>query len=121
MTTNGRIPVYDIDEDGEQHAIARVRYNQRLDYWDGHNWGSGYPGCHLGITMLKDGRYVLIHGTQWQGARDYAEVVTDQEALDAIMRTDHQELLEEPMFRPLADRLAEEMEEEGSDSAVEEE
>lgn len=102
MTTKNRVPVYDVDQYGERHVVARVNYNQRLDYWDGHNWTSGSTGRHLGITKLRDGRYVLIHGTQWQGESDYGEVVTNQEALDAIMRTGHQDLLKDAIFRPLA-------------------
>ena len=49
-------------EDGV--VIARVEYNNNLDFWDGHNWTCGSTGRHLGLTQLRDGRFVLIHGTQ---------------------------------------------------------
>lgn len=81
--------------------VAVVKYNNDLDFWDGRNFSCGSIGRHLGITKLKDGRYVLIHGTDWQGERDYAEIVTDEEALDAIISTGHVELLEKKKFEPL--------------------
>ena len=71
--------------------VAVVKYNNNLDFWDGRNFSCGSAS---GITKLKDGRYVLIHGTDWQGERDYAEIVTDEEALNAIISTGHAELLE---------------------------
>jgi len=82
-------------------VIARVEYNSRLDHWDGRNWSDGGLGTHLGITRLRDGRYVLIHGTQWEGERDWAEVVTDAEALKAILGSGNEHILDEPKFRSL--------------------
>lgn len=81
--------------------IARVNYNANLDFDDGSNMTCGETGRHLGITCLHDGRFVLIHGTQWQGERPWAEVVDDTKALDAILRTGHSELLSDPKFAPL--------------------
>lgn len=98
---------------GGYGIVARVERNDILDYWDGSNWTSGSTGHHLGITRLRDGRYVLIYGTQWQGERDSAEVVTDEEALQAILRSDHEELLDKAKFAPLkklADKMPEEVE-----------
>ena len=70
-----KIPVY---EDG--NIIARVNYNSDLDYWDGRNWTCGSTGHHKGLTKLKkSGQYVLIHGTQWQGERDSAEIISKEE------------------------------------------
>lgn len=104
------VPVYDNDN----NIISRVNYNENLDYWDGSNWTCGSAERHLGITRLRDGRYVLIHGTQWQGESPTAEVVTDQEALNAILRTGHDEMLDnDPRFRPLKRLL-------GSDAAEDE-
>lgn len=79
-------------------VIARVEYNQNLDYWDGRNWTNGATGRHLGVTRLKDGRYVLIHGTQWQGERDTAEIVSPDQALQAIMKSEQFELLDLKRF-----------------------
>ncbi len=75
--------------------IARVQYNDNLDYWDGKNWTCGSPGRHLGLTRLrKSGQYVLIHGTDFQGEQDRAEIVTDEEAYQAIASSGNFELLE---------------------------
>jgi L-cysteine desulfidase len=79
-------------EDGR--IIARVNYNSNLDYWDGHNWTCGGVGYHKGITKLKSGKYVLIYGTQWEGERDYAEVISKEEALQEILRSGNESLLD---------------------------
>ena len=91
-----RVNVY---EDGE--VIARVRYNQDLDYWDGRNWTNGGTGMHKGITKLKDGRYVIIIGSQWQGARDYGYIVSPEEALQEILKAQRLELLDTKKFAEL--------------------
>ena len=80
-------------EDGK--VIARVQYNDNLDYWDGKNWTCGSMGRHLGLTRLrKSGQYVLIHGTDFQGEQDRAEIVTDEQAYQAIVSSGNFELLE---------------------------
>ena len=80
-------------EDGR--VIARVQYNDNLDFWDGRNWTCGSTGRHLGLTRLrKSGQYVLIHGTDLQGEQDRAEIVTDEEAYQAIVSSGNIELLE---------------------------
>jgi putative transposon-encoded protein len=79
-----KVPVYD---DGE--VVARVEYNSKLDFWDGRNMTSGSTGRHLGYTRLKSGKFVLIHGTQWQGEQVTAEVVTPEELVQAAARTGH--------------------------------
>jgi hypothetical protein len=80
-------------EDGK--VIARVQYNDNLDFWDGRNWTCGSTGRHLGLTRLrKSGQYVLIHGTDLQGEQDRAEIVTDEEAYQAIVSSGNIELLE---------------------------
>jgi hypothetical protein len=89
-----RVKVYD----AKGNVIGRVRYNAVLDFWDGRSWSCGSIGRHLGITTLKDGRYVLIHGTGWQEEKDSAEVVTAEEALQAILKSGHFELLKAKRF-----------------------
>ncbi len=80
-------------EDGK--VIARVQYTDNLDFWDGSNWTCGSTGRHLGLTRLrKSGQYVLIHGTDLQGEQDSAEIVTDEEAYQAIVSSGNIELLE---------------------------
>ncbi len=76
-------------------VIARVQYNDNLDYWDGKNWTCGSMGRHLGLTRLrKSGKYVLIHGTDIQGEQDSAEIISDEEAYQQILTSGNIELLE---------------------------
>ena len=82
MANEIRVPVY--DEEGK--VIARVAYNKKLDFWDGRNWTCGSTGRHLGYTRLKSGKYVLIHGTQWQGERNHAEVVSPERLVQEAAR-----------------------------------
>ena len=91
-----RVNVY---KDGD--VIARVRYNQNLDYWDGRNWTNGGVGRHKGLTKLQDGRYVLIHGTNWQGEKDWAETISPEQALQEILKSGNTELLETKKFAEL--------------------
>jgi hypothetical protein len=91
-----RVNVY---KDGD--VIARVRYNQNLDYWDGRNWTNGGVGRHKGLTKLQDGRYVLIHGTNWQGEKDWAEIISPEQALQEILKSGNTELLETKKFAEL--------------------
>lgn len=81
--------------DGEEVA-GMVEYTDNLDYWDGSNHTCGSTGRHLGIGKTKDGRYYLCHGTQWQGERDTAEIVSEEEAKQAVLR--HNPDIYEEMF-----------------------
>lgn len=86
-----KVPVH--DEYGD--IVARVEYNSNLDYWDGNNWTCGETGRHLGLTRLKkSGQYVLIHGTQWQGERDSAEIISEREAYEHIVSSDNGRLFD---------------------------
>lgn len=85
------VPVYDENQD----IIGEVKYNSNLDYWDGSNHTCGSTGRHKGLTQLSDGRFVLIHGTQWQGERDTAEVISAEEAVQEIIRSGNTELFDE--------------------------
>lgn len=95
-----KVNVY-ASEFGDGEVVARVNHNRRLDRWDGSNWSSGYLGMHLGITRLRSGEYVLIHISDWSGEHDWAETVSDERALQAILKSGNTDLLDEAMFRPL--------------------
>lgn len=84
------IPVY--DEEGD--VVAEVEYNSNLDYWDGNNHTCGSTGRHKGLTQLETGEYVLIHGSQWQGERDSAEIISPDQAVKEIVRSGNIELFE---------------------------
>ena len=96
------------EDEFHSKVVSRVKYNQILDYWDGCNWTNGGFGRHLGINKLKDGRYVLIYGTQWQGEKDYGMIVTPRKALNEVLKSNNAELLEKKIFEDLK-TLAEEM------------
>lgn len=104
-----RVNVYENQYDLDGDVIARVRYNQNLDYWDGRNWQNGGMGRHKGITRLKDGRYVLIHGTQWQGEKDWAEIISPKQALQEILKSGNHDLLETKKFRELKELYEKQM------------
>jgi len=87
--------------DGEGKVIARVSMTRNLDYWDGRNWSCGGTGYHEGLTKLKDGRYVIVYSSQWQGDRPHGEIVSKDRALQAILHTDSLDLLEEKRFAEL--------------------
>ena len=95
-----RVNVFE-NEFREGLVIGRVRYNAELDYWDGRNWTSGRVGMHKGITKLKNGSFVIIIGTQWQGEKDYAYTVSPKEALDEILKSGNCHLLEQKRFKKL--------------------
>lgn len=80
---------------------AQVKYSENLDWWDGSNYTCGSTGRRKGLTRLKTGEYVLIHGTQWQGERDWAEIITPEQALQEILKSGNMELLEEERFSEL--------------------
>ena len=110
-----RINVYE-SQDLQEVVVARVRYNQDLDYWDGSNHVNGGTGMHKGITKLKDGRYVIIIGSQWQGSTDYGYIVSAKEALQEILKSDNSQLLDTKKFKDLKTLYEENMvEEEGEE------
>ncbi len=80
--------------DGEE-VVGQVSENTNLDYWDGNNHTCGSTGRHKGLTVLQDGRYVLIHSSQWQGERDNAEVITAETALREILVSGNEELFKD--------------------------
>lgn len=116
MASEYRINVYESEYTNESAVVGRVRYNADLDYWDGRNFTNGGTGRHKGIAKLKNGQYVIINGTQWQGEKDTAYIVTDEEALQEILKSGNSELLETKKFKNLKklmeNNLIEEMEEE---------
>lgn len=78
-----RVNVFD-NELEKVLSLVGFSYNSILDFWDGRNWTSGPLGMHKGLTKAKDGSFVLIIGTQWDGEKDYAYTVSPKEALNEI-------------------------------------
>jgi len=83
-----------LDEEGK--IIARVEYNSNLGKGNGNT--DGYDD---GITKLKDGRYVFIIGKKFNGDTVHAKIITDDEAIQEIIKREKFELLEDPRFRDL--------------------
>lgn len=73
------------DENNE--VIGEVEYNNKLDYWDGRNYVNGGVGLHKGFGQLKDNRFYMIHGTQWQGQFDNAKICDPKEIVKEAIRT----------------------------------
>jgi hypothetical protein len=95
------IPV--IDEYGE--IVDEVRYNNDLDFWDGHNFTCGSTGRHKGLAKLGD-NFVLIYGTQWQGERDTAELISHRRAVQEILKSGNTGLFDEyPELQTIRENL----------------
>lgn len=91
--------IYVYDDCGE--IVSKVNYNDNLDFWDGSNWSCGSIGRHKGLTKLRNGKYVLIHGTNWQGEKDSAELISDYQAYLEIVNSGNTELFESGRFKDL--------------------
>ena len=99
-----RVNVYKYEYDGcdwDNPVIARVRYNSILDYWDGRNWTNGGTAMHKGLTKLRDGSYVLIIGSQWQGDKDYGFIIDKERALQEILKSGNSQLLKLKKWKEL--------------------
>lgn len=81
--------------DENKEVIAVVDYNNNLDIWNGSNWQSGGTGQHKGLTRLEDGRFVLIHGSDWQGVESFGNIIDETTALQEIMKSTDLDLLDE--------------------------
>lgn len=95
----GKVKVY---KDGSE-LIGVVNYNEHLDYYVGTNCQNGGFGYHKGITKLKNGEFVIIEGSDYQGHESQAYVVTDKQALIEIIGSGNLELLELKKFKKLKD------------------
>ncbi len=106
-----KVPVYDENE----RVIAMVNYTENLDMWNGHDWTNGGAGHHLGLTKLKSGKYVLVHGTNWEGESDHGEIISPEAALDHILRAGSLDLLEMKKFSDLKTLMGTKLEQEMDD------
>ena len=80
--------------DESSEIIGEVGYNDNLDFWDGSNNTCGSTGRHKGLTVLENGQFVLIHGTQWQGEKNSAEIVSPEQAVREILSSGNTELFD---------------------------
>ena len=82
-----KIPLYENDQ-----CIGRVSYIDNLDHWDGHNYTNGSTGRHSGIGKTRSGKFFLVSGTQWQGERDSANVISEAEARELVLSANNDAL-----------------------------
>jgi len=68
-------------------VIDRKRYSTDTatllsgdDWWDGHNFERG--GTQTFLYRTPKGSYFTLNMSQWQGANDHIEVVTEAEAIE---------------------------------------
>lgn len=95
------VNVYDSSGD----VIARVHYRENLDYWNGSNYTCGSTGHHKGLTKLSDGRFVLIHGSQWEGEKKHAEIISARQAVQEILISGNNDLFDDfPKLKALRDK-----------------
>ncbi len=91
---------------GDEKVIGQVDYNDNLDHWDGNNHTCGSTGRHKGLTVLQSGQYVLIHGSQWEGEQNSAEVITAEQALREILVSGNEELFQDfPELEELKEKI----------------
>lgn len=88
-------------DEERKELVGVVNYNNKLDYVVGTNWQNGGVGYHKGITKLKDGSYVIIIGSDYQGDKDYGYIVSENEALKEIIESGNLELLQGKKFKSL--------------------
>jgi len=79
------VDVYKVDNTGKREKVGRIKYNNILDHWDGSRWTSGELGGHKGLSKKRNGEFVLIHGSDWVGVDDYAEIISPSEAVRYIL------------------------------------
>lgn len=71
---------------GDAKIVARVK--------DHNNLGdSSTTGRYKGITRLRNGCFVMIHGTTRKDERSYGTIITDAEALQIILWSGNKKLL----------------------------
>lgn len=110
-----KIPVYaSQDELFLGKRIGYVNENFNLDPWDGVRGEDD----HRGITRLKDGRYVFIEIPRGVGPSPRAYVISDKEALEEIIKSGNEELLDLIKFKPLKNLLTAQRESVDSEKIV---
>jgi hypothetical protein len=71
---------------------AAQQWDEATD-WDGRNHISRATGdqwTHQTLYKSSKGRYYIVHSSQWQGSRDYAEEVSKRDAAAWLVHNDHE-------------------------------
>lgn len=85
----------------DNEVIGRVNYSTNLDFYDGNDFSCGNTGCHKGLTKLINGNFVLINISDLEGTHDYAEIISIEQALQEILKSNNLQLLYEDRFSNL--------------------
>jgi hypothetical protein len=103
MTINHkRVLIKELYEKNDKSLFRTVRVNTNLDFWNGKYYSSGIEGEHLGLTKLQDGTLVLIYSFDDDRA-SFTKIITPEEAIENIEKTQHYDLLKKYKFKELAD------------------
>ena len=73
-------------------AKASNHWEEASD-WNGSNHISRATGdqwTHEDLYRSSKGRYYLVHSSQWQGSRDHAEEICQEEAAKWLVLNDHE-------------------------------
>ena len=71
--------------------VGEIEYNNNLDFWNGNDWTCGSPGRHKGLAKLKN-NYILIYGTTWENEKTIAEVISEEKAVQEILKSNNLDL-----------------------------
>jgi|SRR5690554_2134137 len=75
-----------LGENEWQEIIEVEDQGFNCDRWDGNNLTTGGTGLSLIVYRTKDDRYLVIHGTSWQGEDDQATVFDKQDFLEYMTK-----------------------------------
>ena len=71
---------------------ATNEWDERTD-WDGRNHISRATGSqwdHQNLYRSRKGRYYIVHQSQWQGSKSWAEWVSPQAATVWLLKMEHE-------------------------------
>ena len=81
---------------GRRAIVDTDRAAQSWDessFWDGRNHISKATGdqfTHETLYKSAEGRYYIVHSSQWQGSRDHAEEIPPRDAAAWLLQNDHE-------------------------------
>lgn len=76
-------------------------------YWDGRNHiskASGSQWDHQTLFKSRKGRYYVLRSSDWQGARNHVEWISDEEATRWLLHNEHKLPAD---LQPLEDEVTE--------------
>ena len=83
---------YRMDDDTVVDTDKATQTWEEATFWDGRNHISKATSdqwTHQTLYRSRKGRYYLVHTSQWQGSRDYAEWIGNHVAAAWLTVNDH--------------------------------